>query len=130
MSIFVFFIYNRINQLYYFFFFSVENDDAAESPSGSTDPIENSGLGSVKNPAPANPSASAMVDSGVDSEASSPDSGPPRPDLLLETAETLLALSGKSRAAGIQNSSPASASASASASKKGTKFYLIKEINK
>ncbi len=47
-------------------------------------------------------SGAMMVDSGVDSEASSPDSGgsekipvPPRPDLLLETAETLLALSGK-----------------------------------
>ncbi len=58
-----------------------------------------------------------MIDSGVDSEASSPESilvsesisvsvldpGPPRPDLLLETAETLLALSGKSGNSGFQN---------------------------
>ena len=56
---------------------------------------ENSG---AKNP-------STMIDSGVDSEASSPDSGPARPDLLLETAETLLALSGKQNSPGIETSS-------------------------
>jgi len=60
-----------------------------------------------QNPKIKNPGT--MIDSGVDSEASSPESvsvldpGPPRPDLLLETAETLLALSGKSGNSGFQN---------------------------
>jgi hypothetical protein len=70
-----------------------------------------------KNQNPKTKNPGTMIDSGVDSEASSPESvsvpetipvsvldpGPPRPDLLLETAETLLALSGKSGNSGFQN---------------------------
>ena len=89
------FAQTEINLPYLFLFFSVENDEASEkSESENLKPEE-----IRKNP---ENSGAMMVDSGVDSEASSPDSGgsekipaPPRPDLLLETAETLLALSGK-----------------------------------